>query len=195
MAIAKTADLDLISLQDIAANTVVVGSGVDLSGKEMGMVYARFGRRSASAAGAGVNIRIEASHKGSGDNSWYPLATFTSAFAACEGEAVSGTVNAGTNVVTVASTANLAAGDLVFISNGTPANSEWGRVKSIVTNTSITLEDNLVNAQTGSTLYDSAEIYAPVPIPKNVYRMRAVIDGASFTQAFSAQVKYSTVES
>ena len=192
---AKTADLDLISLQDIAANTVVVGSGVDLSGKEMGMVYARFGRRSASAGGAGVNIRIEASHKGSGDNSWYPLAIFTSAFAACESEAVSGTVNSGTKIITVASTTNLTAGDIVFISNGTPANSEWARIKSIQGTPSVTIEDDLVNAQTGSTLYDSAEIYAPVPIPKNVYRIRAVIDGASFTQAFSAQVKYSTVES
>lgn len=195
MAPAKTADLDLVALQDIAANTVVVGSGVDLSGKEMGAVYVRLGRRSASAAGAGVNIRIEASHKGSGDNSWYPLATFTSAFAACEGEAVSGTVGSGTKVITVASTTSLTAGDIIFISNGTAANSEWARVKSIVSNTSITIEDDLVNAQTGSTLYDSAEIYAPVMIPKNVYRIRAVIDGASFTQAFSAQVKYSTVES
>lgn len=195
MAPAKTGDLDLISLQDVAGSGYVVGSAVDLTGKEMGMVYARFGRRSASAAGAGCNIRIEASFKTSGDNSWFPLATFTSQFAACEGEAVSGTCNSGQKVIGAASTTNLTAGDIIFISNSTPANSEWARIASVVTNTSVTVEDNLINAQTGSTMYDTAEIFAPIPVPKQVLRLRAVVDGTSFTQNFSVQVKYSTVES
>jgi hypothetical protein len=190
----KTANLDLLALQSVAASAVALGSAVDVSGKMGGLVYIRFGRRSATAAGAGVNIRIEASSKAANDNSWFPIAIFTTAFAACEAEAVSGTVNAGTKVITVASTTNLAAGDVIFLDNGTIANSEWGRIKSISANVSVTIEDDLVNAQTGATLYDAAEIYSPIEIPEGTIRLRAVADGSLFTQAFAIEVKYSTID-
>lgn len=184
----------LFALASTAASSVSVSSALDVSTKMGGLCYVRFGRRSATAAGAGANLRLEASHASSGDNSWYPFAIFTTAFAACEAEAVSGTVSSGTNVITVASTTNLAAGDLVYIDNGTIANSEWGRVKSIVSNTSITIEDNLVNAQTGATIYDSAEIYNPVAIPEGASRIRFVADGSLFTQAFATEVRYTTID-
>lgn len=191
----KTANLTLLALQSVAASSVAVGSAVDVSGKMGGLIYVRFGRRSATAGGNGVNIRLEASYATSGDNTWFPFVVFQTAQVACEAEAVSGTVNAGTNVITVASTTNLTAGDLIFIDNGTIANSEWARVKSIVANTSITIEDNLVNAQTGSTLYDTAEIYSPVSIPEQAIRIRCVADGSGFTQAFAIQAMYTTVDS
>ncbi|MGB5051891.1 MAG: hypothetical protein WBO46_23285 [Caldilineaceae bacterium] len=184
----------LFTLASTAASSVEISSALDVSTKMGGLVYARFGRRSATAAGAGANIRLEASMTSSGDNTWFPFAIFTTAFAACEAEAVSGTVGSGTNVITVASTTNLTAGDLIYIDNGTIANSEWGRIKSIVSNTSVTIEDNLVNAQTSSTIYDAAEIYSPVAIPEGAYRIRAVIDGSSFTQAFACEVRYTTID-
>lgn len=183
----------LLSLQSVAASSVAVSSAVDVSTALGGLVYVRFGRRSATAAGAGANIRIECSKSSSGDNSWFPIAVFTTAFAACEAEAVSGTVNSGTAVITVASTTNLTAGDLIFIDNGTIGNSEWGRIKSIVANTSVTIEDNLVNAQTGATLYDSAEIYAPIMIPEGAIRIRAVDDGSLYTQAHAIEVTYTLI--
>lgn len=190
----KTASGTLLALQSVAASSVVVGSAVDVSTKMGGLAYVRFGRRSATAAGAGANIRLEASFATSGDNTWFPFAVFTTAFAACEAEAVSGTVSSGTNVITVASTTNLTAGDIIFIDNGTIANSEWGRIKSIVANTSVTIEDNLVNAQTSSTLYDAAEIYGPVAIPEGAVRIRAVDDGSLFTQAHAIEVRYTTLD-
>jgi hypothetical protein len=190
----KTVQTPLLAIQSVAASSVVISSAFDMSNKLGGIVSVRFGRRNASAAGLGVNIRIEASHATSGDNSWYPLAIFTSNATACEAEAVSGTVNAGTNVITVASTANLTAGDIIFIDNSTIANSEWARIKSIVSNTSITIEDNLVNAQTGSTIYDAAEIYFPVSIPEGVMRIRAVDDGSLFTQPHAINVSLMTID-
>lgn len=183
----------LYALASTAASSVSISSTLDVSAMMAVMVYVRFGRRSATAAGAGANLRIEASHATSGDNSWFPVAVFTTTFAACETEAVSGTVNSGTNVITVASTTNLAAGDLIFSDNGTIGNSEWGRIKSIVSNTSVTIEDNLVNAQTGATLYDSAEIYAPVAIPSAAVRIRFVHDGSLFTQAAAAEARYTAI--
>lgn len=186
--ITKTVGTSVLSLQSVAASTVLLSSAVDVSTKLAATLFIHFGRRSATAAGAGVNIRIEASAKSSGDGYWFPLAIFTTAFAAVEAEAVSGTVSSGTNVITVASTTNLAAGDIIFIDNGTIANSEWGRVKSIVANTSVTIEDNLVNAQTGATMYDSAEMYACQLDLTGISRIRVVADGALFTQAFAIDV-------
>lgn len=186
----KTLDQTLLSLQSVAASTVLVGSAVDVSAIWAATVFVRFGRRSASAAGAGANIRIEGSPKSSGNGYWLPLAILTTQFAACEAEAVSGTVNSGTNVITVASTTNLSAGDVIFLDNGTIANSEWHRVKSIVAATSVTVEDNLINAQTGATLYDTAEIFTPITLDlSSIGQIRVVDDGSLFTQAHAIEVK------
>jgi hypothetical protein len=134
----KTANQTLIALQKIAANGVVVGTPVNVSSKLGGLIYARFGRRSASAATAGVNIRLEASSKDSGDNSWFPFAILTTAYAACQSQTL-GTTAAGQKVLAMASTTGIAAGDVLFIDNATAANCEWGRVSSIVANTSATI--------------------------------------------------------
>jgi len=190
----KTAGANLLALQSVAASSVAVGSAVDVSTKIGGLVYARFGRRAATASTGVANIRIEASYSASANNSWFPFATFSTNIAAASDEAVSGTVGSGTAVITVASTAGLVAGDVIFIDNGTIANSEWARIKSIVSNTSVTVEDVLVNAATGATIYDQAEIYGPVSIPEGALRIRAVDDGSLFTQAHAIQVQYSTID-
>lgn len=191
----KTVQTALLAIQSVAASTVVMSSAFDVSGKLGGLIHVRFGRRSATAAGAGVNIRLESSSAASGDNTWFPFAIFTTAFAACEAEALTGTVSSGQKVLTLASTTNLTAQDVIFIDNGTIANSEWGRIKSISANTSVTIEDNLVNAQTSSTIYDAAEIYSPVAFPEGSVRIRAVIDGSLFTQAFAINVELITINS
>ena len=183
----------LFALASTAASSVALSSALDVSTAMGGLVYVRFGRRSATAAGAGVNIRLEASHAASGDNSWYPFAQYVTAFAACEAEALTGTVAAAQAVLTLASTTNLTAGDLIFIDNGTIANSQWGRIKSVVANTSVTIEDNLVNAQTGATIYDAAEIYTPAEIPAGAMRIRLVADGSLFAQAFALEARYSLI--
>ena len=68
-------------------------------------------------------------------------------------------------------------------------------MQSIVTNTSVTIEEALLNAQTGSTLYDAAEIYAGIEIPRSAMRVRAVFDGSQFTQACAVMVEMSTTDS
>lgn len=186
----KTQFQTLLQLASVAASTVSVGNAVDVTTIWAATVFVRFGRRAETAAGAGANIRIEGSPKAFGTSThWFPLAILTTNFAAANGEAVSGTVGSGTNVITVASTTGLAAGDLIYIDNGTIANSEWGRIKSIVSNTSVTIEDNLVNAQTGSTLYDAAEIYMPILLDlTSIGQIRVVDDGSLFTQAHAIEV-------
>jgi len=191
----KTVQTDLLTMQDVAASTVVLGTVQITSTTLGGIIGVRFGRRSATASTASANIRLEFSKSSSGDNTWFPFAQFATNFAACEAEAVSGTVAAGQKVITVASTTNLTAGDIIFISNGTAANSEFARIKSIVANTSVTVEDDLVNAATGCTIYDSAEIYSGVEVPAGAVRIRAVFDGSLFTQACAINVSLTTIDS
>jgi hypothetical protein len=191
----KTGAVSLLSLQSIASNTVVISSAVDVSTKYAAFVGIHVGRRTTSALTLGGKVRVEGSYKSSGDGHWFPLAEFQSAIAAAESEAVSGTVSSGTNVITVASTTNLTVGDFVYIDNGTIANSEWGRVKAVSTNTSITIEDNLVNAQTGATIYDNAEIFTAQIDLSAVLRVRLVADFSGTGQACAIEAYMATADS
>lgn len=181
----KTQGTSLLALQSIASNTVVLGSAVDVSTKFAAFLGIHLGRRIATALTVGAKFRIEASVKSAGDGYWFPLVEFQSVITACEAEAATGTNNAGQNVVTVASTTNIAAGALVFFDNTTIGNSEWGRVKSIVANTSITLEDNLLNAQSSgaSTIYTLAESYSAKLDLSAIGRLRVVADCSGTGQA------------
>lgn len=185
--ISKTVGTSVLSLQSVAASSVLISSALDVSTKLASTIFIHFGRRSATSAGAGVNFRVEASSKSSGDGHWYPLAIFTTDWVTAEAEAVTGTVSSGQAVITCASTTNLAAGDLIYIDNGTIGNSEFHRIKSIVTNTSVTVEDNLVNVQTSATLYDHAEMFAANIDLTAISRIRLVADGSLFTQAFAVE--------
>jgi hypothetical protein len=193
--ITKTQGTSLLSLQSVASNTVVISSAQDVSTKLAATVFIHFGRRATTALTEGMEFRIEASSKSSGDGHWYPLAVFKTRTEAAESEAVSGTVSSGTNVITVASTTNLAAGDIIYIDNGTIGNSEWGRIKSISTNTSVTIEDNLVNAQTGATIYDRAEMFAASIDLSAVGRLRLVADGRNTGQAVAVEATMVTADS
>lgn len=190
----KTAGTSILDLQSNAGNNVLIGNTIDVSTKLAAKIALFFGRRSATAGGAGVNIRVEAAFNDAA-TIWRNIYTYTTTFAACESEAVSGTVNAGTNVVTVASTTNLTVGDYVFINNTTIGNSEWGRIKAISANTSITLEENLLNAQTGSTIYDLAEDFICDIDLIAVKKLRIVVDGSSFTQAHAVMALMITGDS
>ena len=172
----KTANTSLLSLQSIATATATISSAVDVSTKIGAFVGIHFGRRSVTALTGGAIFRLEGSYKTSGDGHWFVIVSYPTGVATAETEAVTGTVSAGTNVITVASTANLTAGDIIYIDNGTIANSEWGRIKSIVANTSVTIEDNLVNAQTSSTIYDQAEIISWTVDLTTIQRIRLVVD-------------------
>lgn len=191
----KTKQTALATIQSVSASSVFISSVFDMGTKLGGNIQIRFGRTAATAAGAGAILRCEMSSETSGDNSWFPFAMIVTAFAACEAEALTGTVNAGQKVLTLASTTNLTAGDLIFIKNSTFANSEWARIKSIVSNTSVTIEDNLVNAQTSSTIYDTAEIFPIINIPESAMRIRFVADGSLFTQAFAIHAGLITIDS
>lgn len=186
-ALSKTQGTTLLALQSVASNGVVISSVIDVTTKFAGTVGIHFGRRETTALTAGMIFRLEGSTKSSGDGHWHPLATYQTAIAVAETEAVSGTVAAGSTVITVASTANLVAGDIVYIDNTTIGLSEWGRIRSISSNTSVTIEDALINAQTGSTLYDQGELITLSVDLTSVGRIRLVADGSGTGRAVAVE--------
>lgn len=191
----KTIQTALLSVQSLASNTVVISSVVDVSTAFGAAVHIHFGRRAQTALTEGVDIRIEASSKSSGDGHWFPIAAFKTRKAAVTSQAVSGTCSAGQNVIAMASTTGMSLGDYVYIDNGTIANSEWGKVKVVTTNTSITIEDNLVNAQTGATVYPSGELFTAYLDLTPVKRIRLVVNGANTGQAVAVEAELVTFDS
>lgn len=173
----------------------MISNVLDVSSIFAGFYTIHFGRRAATALTEGVAFRIEGSAVASGDGHWYPLAEFKSKIAAVTSQAVNGTCNAGQNVVAMASTTGMTVGDIVYIDNGTIANAEWHRIKVVTSNTSITLEDNLVNAQTGATVFPAGEIAAFEIDFLPVKRTRVVVNGCNTGQAVALEVELITCDS
>lgn len=189
VALSKSQGTSVLSLQSLASNSVLLSSAIDVTTKFAVTLAIHFGRRSATALTTAVTIRIEYSAKASGDGHWYPLATYLTKIAAVTSQAVNGTCASGQNVVAMTSTTGMGVGDIVYIDNGTIANSEWGRIKVVTSNTSITLEDNLVNAQTGATVYPAGEMFAAQIDCTAVGRLRVVVDGSGTGQAVAVEAE------
>lgn len=199
--ITKTQGTSVLALQSLASNAVLISAAVDVSTKLAGTIFIHFGRRANTALTEGAFIRVEASAKSSGDGHWYPLAQFQTQTGAVTSQAVNGTCNSGQNVVNMTSTTGMSAdplasqGHIVYIDNGTIANSEFHRVKVVTLNTSITLEDNLVNAQTGATVYPNAEMYVASLDLTAVGRIRVVVNADNTGQAVAIEVELVTGDS
>ena len=181
----------LITLQEYTATPWVDVSGeIAVGGFVTAKVYARLGRLATTAFTAGVQFRFEGSPLASGSG-WFPISTLITQLGASVGEeAVNGACVADQKVVPMASTTGFVVGDVVYIDNTTTANSEFGKIKVVTTDTSVTLFDNLANIQTGATVRDQAAIFAPVELDLlGIKRIRVVVDGSGGGQNFAAEVK------
>lgn len=190
---------ELLELQEIAADTVFIGTpkGI-MHGASACEVEIRFGRRAAAALTASINFRVETSFDSTG-KAWKTVKTFSTQLgASVADQIVNGTVAAGATVITLADTTGFVVGDVIFIENTVPANSEWARIKSVNGGVSVTIEEGLANAQTGSTVFDQAELYTPLavnlkPLAKGTNpgsdfgRIRVVADGSGGGQAFACE--------
>ena len=180
---------NLLTLQELASGEVAIGT-LNIDGMDGCKVYIRMGRLATTAFTAAVNFRVEVSPDNSG-NRWEPVTILSTQLGtSVADQAVNGTVAAGARIITMASTTGFVVGDVVYFDNTTVLNSEWGRIKAVAANVSVTLEDVLANAQTGATVYDQAEIYAPVSVDlRGAKRIRVVADGAGGGQAFAVEAK------
>tara|TARA_B100000941_G_C28408630_1_gene502148 strand:+ start:19 stop:618 length:600 start_codon:yes stop_codon:yes gene_type:complete len=194
--VSKTQGISLINLQELSANQVLKSASQDVSTKLAATIFIHFALIDpAGSLSSGVQFRIEASANSSGNDQWFPLVNYTTFTAAPASEAVSGTVTSGVTIVPVGSTTDLNVGDIVFFKNSTIGNSEWGRIRSVSTDASITLIDALTNTQTGSTIYDLSEMFtAPIDLTA-IGRIRVVADASNTSRNTVVQVKMVTGDS
>jgi hypothetical protein len=182
LALAKVTETVLYAIASTASNAVSVGSAVDVSAYYGASIRIRMGRATSSAFTVAPEIRVEANFKATADaNSWVSIYSFSPSLGtSIASQAVSGTEAAGQTVVTLAAGTNFAANDYVFFHNTTLANSEWKRVVSVAS-ADLTLQDALVNAQTGSTVRDQAEEYFLNLDLTSIQDLRLVVNGATGT--------------
>lgn len=189
MALTKVTEASLFAIASVASNTATVGSAVDVSTYYGADIKARMGRGTATAFTTPPIIRIEGTYLTSPTaDDWVSLAEFQCQVGASIGsQAVSGTEAAGQTVVTLAAGTNFGAGDYVFFHNTTLANSEWSRVVSVAT-ADLTLEEAIVNAQTGATCRDQAEQFHAQVDLTSVQKLRGVVSGAGSGQAVIVEI-------
>lgn len=184
MALTKVTEVTLYAIASTASNAASVGSAVDVSTYYGAQLKLRMGRGTGTAFTTAPTCRVEGTFKTSPTaNDWFSLAEFQCAVGASIGsQAVSGTEGVGQTVVTLAAGTNFAALDYVFFHNTTIGNSEWSRVVS-VSSADLTLEEAIVNAQTGATARDQSEQYGPNLDLVNIQKIRLVVNGAGSGQA------------
>lgn len=194
--ITKTQATSLLAVQSIASNTTVISSVLSVTTALAASIFIHFGRRSNTALTEAVQIRIEASSKASADGHWYPIATFLTQIAAVTNQPAV-LAASGQNVATMASTTGMSAdyaattpvGNRVYFDNTTIGNSEFHTVKLVTSNTSITLEDNLVNTQSAiANVFPSAEFFMAQIDCTAIGRLRVVIAANNTGVAVAAEV-------
>jgi len=191
----KTAGTVLLAMQTLAAASKLVGAAVDVSTKLAATVHIRCGRNQEAALTVGAKFRVEMSEFEAGDGGWVPVTTFQTAIAAASSEILTAAEAPGQTTLELASTTGLAAGDTILILNTNALNSEFARIIAIANNASITVEEGIINTQTGSTVYDQAEWFSPVMIPETAKRVRVVVDNlGNATQAVTFDAYLCTVD-
>jgi hypothetical protein len=193
MALTKTDSINVYTIAQLAANSMTATSEVDVSTYIELFLVMNLGRDDTGGAlTAGVIIRVQGNPmSGSGLDQWRDLAVFQSGITVPESEAVSGTCNSGQDTINVASTTNLTTENLILIKNSTIGNSEFRRIRSVTTNTNIKTDDNLTNAQTGSTVYNQAEEFVAQLDVMPYKRLRIQIDNAQNARTVVFEAKAS----
>jgi hypothetical protein len=167
----------LYTLEETAINVVSVGAVRTKAANAItASIEIFFAQTTATTPAAGTRIVVEADTESTG-NSWVPVATLITGPLLAELEALTGTIAAAATVLTCASTTNFGPRtELIFIRNTTLANSEWAEVTTISSNASVTVKDGIVNAQTGSTIYDQASRFLIQFDCSGFSRYRVIVD-------------------
>ena len=177
---------------DLASAAQYISAAIDVSGKFAIGFSIQLARRTGTAFTAGwPNIRLEASAKSSGNDTWVPRFIYQPALGATiVNTTLNGAVSAAATTFVVTSATNIAIGDYLYLGDSATANYELVRVKA-VSGTTITPEEAVTYAHANAAMVtDQAEsIYVPVDCA-GIARMRVVVDNANSGQAMAAQVFY-----
>ena len=183
MALAKTIQSELLAITAVAANVQQLSSVLDISAKYQATVFidhAKDPTDVAAMVGNGTEYRVQVSQKASGNDTWVDLpgGTVESAITASPSIVMDAEETAG--AIQIETGATLAVkGDWVFFKNATIANSEWGKVVSVVAtggSESFTLQDGLTNTQAAITVTNQAARWSLTFDVMSYTRTRVVVN-------------------
>lgn len=195
MALTKVTETALYSITSVSSNVASIGSGVDVSTYYGVNVRIRFGRGTGTALTVSPTIRLQGVYKTSSPtaNDWTTLHVYKPGVGATIGsQAQSSGGASGSNSITLAAGTNFAARDFCFFHNTTLANSEFQWVQS-VSGAVLTLIDNLVNSQSGSTVRNQAEEYNQFVDCTSLEKLRLVVDNSGTGQAIIVEAGFGAV--
>jgi hypothetical protein len=193
--IQKTQGITLYPLELLAANAVGISPAYDVPNTLAASIFVHVGRTDTSGdLTNGIEIRVEASAKSSGNDQWFPLAIFKTGRTVPESEVIT-VAASGTRNLTVASTTNLAKGDIIFVKHSTLELSEFHRVKATTPNATVHIVDPIANTQTSSTIYDQAEMFVAQLDLTAIGRIRLVADGSGGGRTFAVEAYMVTGDS
>lgn len=194
----KTIGTSLHAWQDIASAAQVISSVITVTTVWAVAFMIQLARGTGTAFTAGwPNVRVEASGKASGNDTWVPLLTLQPEVgASIVNTTLNGAVSAGATTCVVTSATNIAIGDRLFLGHTTTvANYEIVGVK-LVSGTTVTFEEACTNAHdTGALVTDQTFERFPVLDVAAYSRIRVILDNANSGQAIKAQVLYNTFDS
>lgn len=166
----------LLAHQAVTHPDTIVGSAVDVGHHDEALIECYHGFNEAAANTNPGSFLIQTTVASEGDEDWVTKLPLTAVVATPADEAFSDTEPAGEQTIAVVSTTGFAAGNLVYIRDGTLADSEWAIVREIVASTSIILVDGLAreHAATTTTIFGSAEKFSVKLDLRGARRLRAV---------------------
>jgi hypothetical protein len=173
----QSATQTLLAHQEIARGANAVGTAIDCSSWLLAQITAWLANVGTTANATGVAVAIQGSIEASG-NDWIDLVRFTGTTTAAVGPALANAEAIGDTVIEIAATTGFTVGNLVYLRDATGvAESEWGEIAAVVTNTSITLVDGLIVAKeaTNDLVYSQAERFAVLVECAGLKRLRAVV--------------------
>lgn len=151
----KTDSVEVLAHQAATHPTTIVGSAIDCRAKIGATLFLYHGYVEATAdTNPGkflVQVRPDAGD-GTVAEHWITVAECVAAGTNPDTEAMTATEPIGETVLACASTSGFAVNDQIYIQHSTLANSEWNELRSIQTNTSLTMIDGLTNEQTSSSV-------------------------------------------
>lgn len=147
----KTPSVDVLAHQAATHPTTIVGSAIDARTLRAAILHLYHGYVEAAAdTNPGkfkVQVRPDAGN-GSVNEHWITVAEFTAKGTTPDDETLSGSESVGATVLEVASTTGFAVEDQLYIQDtSVVADGEWAELRTLVTNTSITIIDGLTNAK------------------------------------------------
>jgi hypothetical protein len=169
--------------QAVTHPATVVGSALDVSTK-LGMTLALFHASVEAAANTNPGkFLVQISGAASGNEDWVTIHAFDATVSTADTEAMTATEPIGEKALAVAATAGFVANDILYIQDaGAIADSEWGRCREIVTNTTIDLVDGLTTQKDSSdVIWNDADMFTCQLDLTSVGRVRIVFQSEGAT--------------